>query len=504
MHYICTREEMQEIDHYSIQNLGIPGIVLMEKAAMALEEEICSRFGPDHSVLILTEKGNNGGDGLALGRLLLARGFMVTIFEIGRVNAMSDSYRIQRDILTNLGVKIRNSLPEENFDLWIDAVFGVGLKREVSGIHKKIIEKVNQKSGYKIAVDVPSGVDADNGHILGCCFKADLTVTFGLMKVGLLLFPGAAACGTVAVKDIGFPKAAVEHVLPSSVGFDPEDLRMLPQRMPWSNKGTYGRVLLVAGSKNMAGAAYLSALAAYRSGSGLVRIFTCEANREILQTLLPEAIMTTWSTVQEAEELLTDSLSWANVIGIGPGIGQGVEGRTLLMTILREAKVPLVIDADAINILAGLYNGKEHPGWQCRKLFESYPFGIILTPHLKEMERLVGHTVSEIRSNLIPTAEEHADEKHVYVLKDARTIVSDGSKPAYINQSGNHGMSVGGSGDVLTGILCGFLAGGLPLITAARLGVYCHGLAGDRAAAAKGYYGLKAADIAEYLCEVIH
>ena len=513
MRYVCNREEMQAVDACSIRELGIPGIVLMEKAAMAMEQEILARFPAPASVLILAERGNNGGDGLALGRLLLARGYQVTFCEIGGVRRPTDSYVTQREILDNLGVPVISHIPDGVYDLIIDSVFGVGLTRDVAGIQQEMIEKVNAMSGVKIAVDVPSGVNASDGQILGCAFKADVTITFGLMKIGLLLYPGASFAGEVVVKDIGFPALAVERVAPKAVSFGKEDLLLLPKRHPWSNKGSYGKVLLIVGSKNMAGAAYLSSLAAYRAGCGLVRIFTCEENRQSLQTLLPEAIMTTWTCREDIEALLPEAISWADVIGIGPGIGQSDLSGLLLERVLSLGKVPLVIDADGINVLARELSKEQEKDadhedsgkvGQIRHYFDGYPGGIILTPHLKEMERLCGRKVAEIQKDLIVTALLLADPGHVVVLKDARTIVADGRDPVYINQSGNHGMAVGGSGDVLMGIICGFLAGGLPLLTAARLGVYCHGLAGDEAAAEKGYYGLNARDIAQYLAKVIH
>lgn len=263
----------------------------------------------------------------------------------------------------------------------------------------------------------------------------------------------------------------------------------------WTNKGSYGKVLLIAGSKNMAGAALLSGTAAYKSGSGLVRIFSCEENRVILQEKLPEAILTTYDSEEKAWELLPESLSWASVIGIGPGIGQSAFARKLVKQVLTLGKTPLVIDADGLNNLAALLQEDT----ELRQLFHEYEGGMILTPHLKEMSRLTGEEIAEIRSNLPKAAASTADKGHVIVLKDARTIVSDGSVPSYINMSGNNGMATGGSGDVLTGIICGFLAGGLDILTAARLGVYCHGLAGDAAAKEKGYYSVLAGDLPNYL-----
>lgn len=500
MQYIGSGDEMQRIDAYSIETIGIPGIVLMEKAALAMEEEIIRRFPSPVSVTILTERGNNGGDGLALGRLLLAKGYEVSFYEIGGVRHASESYQTQRKILENLGVDFLDALPETDSDIWLDAIFGVGLKREVAGIQREVIEEVNRRKGFKIAVDIPSGVDASNGKILGYGFQADLTITFGLSKIGLVLYPGASLAGEVVVKDIGFPEEAVEAILPNTIMYTREDLCRLPARKSWSNKGFYGKVLLIVGTKNMAGAAFLSASAAYRTGSGLVRIFTCEENREILQSRVPESIMTTYASEEEAIAKLPEALDWASVVGIGPGLGQNAFTEKLLSIVLAKGHCPLVIDADGINTLAALKREKPQT---VTKLYDSYKAPMILTPHLKEMERLTGKKVADIQNTLMQTAEEAADDNHVFVLKDARTVVSDGSFPTYINMSGNHGMSTGGSGDVLTGIICGLLAGGLSALEAARLGVYCHGLAGDEAAKEKGCYGLLAGDLIQYLNMVI-
>lgn len=498
MKYIASREEMQEIDSYSIEEIGIPGIVLMEKAALAMEEVFLERIPTDSRILIVTEKGNNGGDGLALGRLLLEEGYEVDFYEIGVISHASESHRIQKNILEQMEVQFLKKFPEEAYDVIVDAIFGVGLKREVGGRHKEVIERMNQKEGLKIAVDVPSGVDATTGQILGIGFAADLTITFGLAKAGLLLYPGADYSGEVLVKAIGFPNKAVEEIAPKMISFTEDDLALLPKRTAWSHKGTYGRVLLIAGSKNMAGAAYLAARAAYKSGSGLVRIFCCEENRVILQEKLPEAILTTYESEEEALALLPECLSWASVIGIGPGIGRSAFAAELVRQVLLQGKEPLVIDADGINCLSVLLKEKEN-----RALFCEYEGGMILTPHLKEMARLLGDTVENIKANLPHYAAKLADKGHVIVLKDVRTLVTDGSVPAYLNMSGSNGMATGGSGDVLTGIICGFLAGGLSNLLAAQLGVYCHGLAGEAAAAEKGEYGVLAGDLPEYLDRVL-
>lgn len=536
MRYITSRTEMQQIDAYSIEEIGIPGIVLMERAALTMEEEIRNRFSTDVRILIVTERGNNGGDGLALGRLLIDQGYKVTIYEIGGVPRASESYVIQHRILDNLGIPVMEQLPVDSFDVIIDAIFGVGLTREVKGIQAEVIDVLNQREGYKIALDVPSGVAAESGKILGTAFEADLTITVGLSKIGLELYPGARYAGEVIVKEIGFPKIAVSKIGPSAYTYDRSDLSRLPERKPWSNKGSYGKVLIVAGSKNMAGAACLCGEAAYRSGSGLVRIFTCEENRLILQNQLPEAILTTYEDEEDALDKLPEAIAWASVIGFGPGLGMNELTGKMLQILQEKATVPIVIDADGMNALAHAkkieesfekmssqteamqadnekemnsevmqtITGKEMSSQSAVwKGICEYPHGIIYTPHLMEMSRLCGRSVREIKEKLIDTAQLYADEKHIMVLKDARSIVSDGSSKTYINTSGNHGMSVGGSGDVLTGMICGLLAGGCELAEAARLGTYCHGLAGDEAAKEVGYHGLLARDLIQGITRVL-
>lgn len=499
MQYLASREEMQSIDKYSIESIGIPGIVLMEKAALAMEQELLRRYPAAGTVTVVVEKGNNGGDGLALARLLRNDGWTVKIYEIGGISHMSESYEIQRNILKRTGFSFCDSLPEQS-DMWVDGIFGVGLKREVAGVHREVIEALNAKEGVKVAVDVPSGVDASTGQVLGCAFQADMTITFGLSKIGLTLFPGAGYAGQVVVKDIGFPQEAVQAIAPECFTYGREDLCRLPVRTPWSNKGTYGRVLLIAGTKNMAGAAYLTGAAAGKCGAGLVRIFTCEENRQILQTSLPEAILTTYASEEEALSLLPEALSWATVTGIGPGLGRSSFTERLLEETLRTGTTPLVVDADALNVLADLRKKQEE---EIGELYASYGNKMIVTPHIKEMSRLTGKPVELIRNRLLETAREEADASHIYVLKDARTVVSRGGERTYINSSGNHGMARGGSGDVLTGIICGFLAGGLPADEAARLGVYCHGLAGDEAARTEGPYAMTARNLIGALGQVL-
>lgn len=494
MKRIATRKEMQAIDAYSIHEIGIPGMVLMEKASMALYEEVVKRFPDDHSrCLIVVEKGNNGGDGLALGRLLSEAGYLVDIYEIDGIKNASDSYLLQKHILEKLDIPVLCEIPDEEYDIIIDGIFGVGLTREVAGIHREVITKLNKKDAYRIAIDVPSGVDASTGRVLGAAFKADLTVTFGLSKIGLLLYPGAVYAGEVVVKDIGFPKAAVDEVNPGAFTYEEGDQCKIPARNPDSHKGTYGRVLVVAGNINMAGAAYLSGKSAYKSGSGLVRIFTREENRIILQTLLPEAILTTYTSLDDGIPALSEAMDWADVIVFGPGIGRGENIEWFLHLIRDQAKVPVVIDADGLNEISAMEDRGQN-------FLKGFSVPVILTPHILEMSRLSGHTVSEIKEDRISLAKEYAkDNGVILVLKDSRTIITDGTDKLYINTNGNSGMATGGSGDVLSGILGGMLAAKMKPFEAACMAVFLHGRSGDAAAEEIGEASVMAGDLIKHI-----
>ena len=498
MKRIATRKEMQAIDAYSIHEIGIPGMVLMEKASMALYDEVRRRFPDDCSrCLIVVEKGNNGGDGLALGRLLCEAGYSVDIYEIDGIKNASESYLAQKNILEKMDIPVYNELPDEVYDVIVDGIFGVGLTREVAGIHKEVITKLNKKEAYHIAVDVPTGVDASTGKILGTAFKADLTVTFGLSKIGLLLYPGADYAGEVVIKDIGFPKMAVDEVDPGAFTYEESDQGRIPGRKPNSHKGTYGKVLIVAGCVNMAGAAYLSAKAAYRSGSGLVRIFTKEENRVILQTLVPEAILTTYRGLSDGVPVLSEALDWADVIVFGPGIGRGEDIEWFLHLVRDNGKVPVVIDADGLNEISSMEN-------RGVDFLNGFSAPVILTPHMMELSRLCGSSIAEIKENRIELAKEYAREnKVILVLKDARTIITDGTERLYINTNGNSGMATGGSGDVLSGMIGGMLAAGMKPFDAAAMGVFLHGRCGDEAAKELGEASVLAGDLVHSISRVL-
>lgn len=493
MQYIVTKKEMQAIDAYTMDKIGIPSAVLMERAALSVVEEI-ERLNVSHGrVLIVVEGGNNGGDGLAVGRILLERGYKVDIYYIGGFEKVSQGFQQQWSILHHMGVRFRKTIPNKEYAVIVDGIFGVGLSREVQGVQKKAIEAMNHMDAIKVAIDIPSGIDATTGEVLGTAFYADYTVTFGLEKLGMFFLDGIDACGTVICKPIGFPAQALAHVKPMIYAYDNSDLDKLPKRVNNSNKGTYGRVAVIAGSKNMSGAAFLCSKAAYSTGAGLVKIYTHESNRTILQSQLPEAVMMTYDDYEGALACIEDALQWATVIVVGPGLGVDTVSERMLYELLMNAEVPMVVDADALNILS---NNIE--------LLRTSSVQIIMTPHMKEMSRLIQRPVEEIAKNRFAIAREFAKKMQVtLVLKDAKSIATNGGQQTYMNLEGNNGMSTGGSGDVLAGIIAGMLAGGLTLADAARMGTYVHCRAGDLAAERKGNYAMLASDIISYIGEVM-
>lgn len=494
MEYLVTAQEMKQYDENTIRRIGIPALVLMERAALAVREEIGARRlagisgTGQKTALILAGCGNNGADGLALARLLAEDGWEVEAVLGGSGEKASQQWRTQRSILENYPVKTGSKPRHQEYTILIDALFGVGLSREVLGEYAEMVGRFNDSRGYKIALDVPSGIHSDTGQELGCSVKADLTVTFGFGKRGLFLGEGRRCAGEIAVRNIGIGPVCFFGQEPGCFRYTETPLQLLPERAADGNKGTFGKVLLAAGSKNMAGAAVLAARSCYRTGAGMVKVITPECNRVILQTAVPEALL--------GDETDFDSgMAWADVIAVGPGMGTDGRGEGLLRTALSRSRLPLVIDADGLNLLAassGLQELAAGQGAQGRP--------VVLTPHVGELARLCGSSAARCREDLPGCAMELARKLNcVVVCKDARTFTCKPGKPICMNTVGNSGMATAGSGDVLTGIITGLLAQGMDPFEAAGVGVYLHGLAGDAAAGLKGERGMTAGDIIEGL-----
>ncbi|MCI6675441.1 MAG: NAD(P)H-hydrate dehydratase [Clostridiales bacterium] len=500
MDYILTGKQAKQVDEYSIQNIGIPSVVLMERAAMAVTEEIIAVTDDEMPVLVLAGVGNNGADGLAVARMLSHKGYrFVDVLVIGNEQKATKEWLCQKNILDHLQICVRNVSDEtaeeyikkENYKIVVDALFGIGLTREVKGVFEKVIDQVNQLDAFVVAVDIASGIHSDLGTVMNTAIMADMTVTFGWQKMGQVFYPGAEYTGKLIVRDIGFPEIAVELVENKAFTYTKQELELLPYRRSDGNKGSFGKVVIIAGSKNMAGAAYLSAASAYAIGAGLVKILTVEENREILQTLLPEAIMTTYNKEEIDWEIIREAVQFADVIVLGPGLSQADYAGQLVDYVMKMRSVPLILDADGINLLV-----KSQKWCYDRK-------DLIMTPHLGEFSRLTSKSIAQLKENLPVNVQQFAQQQGVItVCKDARTIVAAKEEPMYINKSGNSGMAVGGSGDVLTGIIAGLIAGGSEPLSASYLGVYLHGLAGDWVKEQFGEYSMKASDLVQGICAV--
>ena len=493
MRYLLTSEQMKTCDRTEIEHYGVPSVVLMERAALAVRDVILNRYPDVSDILVICGSGKNGGDGFAVARLLNMAGRRAEVLFVGKHDHMTQETAMQAEIFSRHGGTV---LPDgsgvKGYGLIVDALFGIGLCREVIGRYADLIHAVNRSDTPVLAVDIPSGINADDGHVLGCAVKADITVTMAFAKLGLVLYPGAEYCGEVIVADIGITAAGLKDEPVTALEIT--DLGgLLPARRRTANKGTYGRLLLIAGTRNMAGAACLAAEAAYRTGCGLVCVYSHEENRVILQTSVPEAIFTPWT------DELARWLDWADAVAIGPGLGQSEESLGLLTQVLRDWTGPLVIDADALNLMAS------HP-----ELKPESGAPAIITPHPGEMSRLLNAgieeeqvSVSTIVSSPVSTAFEYACRSgFVTVLKGARTVVAD-NEETYLNLTGNEGMATGGSGDTLTGIIGSLLAQGMLPMEAAKTGVLLHGAAGDAAAADLGTRSVIAGDLSDYIPQVL-
>ena len=486
MKKIVTCEEMKKLDGATIHHIGVASEVLMERAALKVVEEIEKYLEKNERILVVCGSGNNGGDGIAVARLLYLKGIRAEFCMVGNKDKMTRETVLQYKIATGYQVPEVNNPDWSEYTTIVDAVFGVGLVRPIEGHYAEVIHEMNSARAKKIAVDIPSGVNGDTGLEMGIAFSADLTVTFGYRKRGLCFYPGRLYAGKIVTADIGIYEQ--EAVKASACCLEQEDLKLFPERDPGGNKGTFGKILFVAGSEGMCGAAYLSASAALHAGAGMVKIQTVEENRIPLQILLPEAMVCTRFDEESNEQLL----SWCDILVIGPGLGTSGASREReqwFLTAAAREKKPLILDADGLNLLA------IHPQWK-----EFLGENVILTPHIGEMSRLCGRTISEIQGTIAQTAVDYAKETGtVCVLKDACTVITDGKGDLYLNLSGNSGMATAGSGDVLTGIILELLAQGYPAEECAKIGTFVHGLAGDCACKKLGTISLTAGDIISHL-----
>jgi NAD(P)H-hydrate epimerase len=504
---VVTVAQMRDIEQAAIEEYGIPGIVLMENAGVEVVKQIENVLGSLHNkrISVFTGTGNNGGDGYVVARHLYNQGAKVKVFLIGSKASVVGDALTNLQVITYMGIDVLEVTNSHDWDkvkiamtftdCLVDALLGTGFTGQLRENMTQVVESINKMNKVTIAIDVPTGVDADTGQIQSVAVKASHTITFALAKQGLLLYPAASYVGELCVADIGIPRLLLsdtqiqQNLITSNAARE-----IFSKRQPDVHKGSCGKVLVVAGSKGLTGAAALASDAAMRCGAGMVTLGIAESLHEIMEIKLTEVMTSPLPEVGDGfvgedafDEIVMLSLK-NDVVAIGPGLGRQTETLDLVRQIVKNVDKPLVLDADALYALIDhtsiLLEAKSMP---------------VLTPHPGEMARLVGLTPEEVNQDRIFIARQAATEwGSIVILKGARTVVAFPDGEVYINSSGNAGMATAGAGDVLTGVITGLIGQGLSSHEAALAGVYLHGLAGDIVARG-GMIGMVASDLIKAL-----
>jgi ADP-dependent NAD(P)H-hydrate dehydratase / NAD(P)H-hydrate epimerase len=510
---ILNAAQMREADRFTIEEIGIPSLVLMENAGRqvvaAMEAAYESRL--NGRVAVLCGRGNNGGDGFVVARTLLQRGIEAAVFVIGSLGDVRGDAKTNLEILGRLGVTVVEINDEQSWELHfseisqctliVDAIFGTGLKAALGGMMETLVADVNASSIPIVSIDLPSGLSADTPYVIGDCIDASMTVTLAAPKLPLVLPPGEEHAGDVVIADIGIPVEVIDGVEGQHIELlTPEQLRdVVEPRAVDSHKGDFGRVTVVAGSRGKTGAAHLAAMGALRSGAGLVTVATPCSVLPIVASMAPEFMTEPLEESSDgtiaagAIDLLLDFKH--DVIACGPGLGRTAAVAEFVRSLLERATVPLVLDADAITLLA------DDPG----RLVGREERDVIITPHPGEMARLIGSSIEDVQAHRIEVATDFATTHRVYVvLKGHRTIIATPEGHVFINPTGNAGMATGGTGDVLTGMIAAWVAQLLDAEAACRLAVFLHGAAGDLAEAAEGQVAMTATDVIAHLGDALN
>ncbi len=508
---VLNAAQMREADRRTIEDIGIPSLVLMENAGRQVVAAMEAVHGDlqEHIVAVLCGRGNNGGDGFVIARTLLQRGVDVSVFLAGRVADVRGDARVNLEILGRLGltvVEIDDSQAWElhfsevsNCTLIVDAIFGTGLNAPLSGLLETVVADVNASGIPVVAVDLPSGLSADSHEPMGESIVAGTTVTLAAPKLSLVLPPAETRAGDIVIADIGIPGEVVDALEGPRVDLLTRSAmrQLIEPRNPDTHKGDYGRVLIVAGSPGKTGAAHLSAMGALRSGAGLVTIATPSSCLPIVASMAPEYMTEAIDETPDGldPDAVDDLLQSArDVLALGPGLGQAAGTRAFIQALVDRATLPLVIDADGLNAFAG----------EPERLAGREGRDVIITPHPGEMARLVGMSIEEVQGHRLEVARTFATTHRVYVvLKGHRTLIATPEGTVFINPTGNPGMATGGTGDVLSGMLAAWVAQLLDAEAACKLAVYLHGMAGDLAEADEGEVGMTASDLAAHISDAI-
>lgn len=505
---VLTSVQMRDVDRKTIEEIGIPGAVLMENAGLRVAAAVRGVFPEKEGleVVVVAGRGNNGGDGFVAARHLHGDGYAVAVILLGRVSDLKGDALLNARICRNVGVLLVEAPDAASWSksrrllrgagAVIDAVFGTGLVKPAEGLNARVIEDINGSPGLKVSVDVPSGLSSDTARLTGPAVRADMTVALAAPKICHVLPPAEGHVGVLVIADIGIPKFLLEsdaHLL--EMAEEAGVLGLFKKRIRDSHKGTYGHVLVIGGSRGKAGAAALAGMAALRSGAGLVTVAVPESSlpavartmAELMTEPLPETGEKTVSP--EAVKRALELCRGKDALVLGPGLSAHPGTSLFVRALLPRLRLPLVLDADGLNILAA------H-----RDLFSSLPRSTVLTPHPGEFGRLLGLETGDVLERRLELVSECARKNGLFlVLKGHRTLTAAPDGRVFINSTGNPGMATGGSGDVLSGLVGGQLVQTKDALSAAWSAVYCHGLAGDLAAEAVGQKALTAGGIIRFL-----
>ncbi|KPJ61307.1 MAG: hypothetical protein AMJ46_02710 [Latescibacteria bacterium DG_63] len=509
---IATPEQMRNIDAKAIDGLGIPGLTLMENAGrgvVSVVEQVVGEIN-GKSFAVVCGKGNNGGDGFVVSRLLREKGARVAAFLLARKKDVSGDASVNLERFVSMGGGVTELTEGNIFEelvpvlertrFVVDAIYGTGFKGKVPGFVARVIELINSSEAQVFAVDVPSGLDCGTARTEGVCIRAHATATLALLKKGLVFFPGRKFTGDIFLIDIGIPDACVDE---ENIQLTLMDNRLarewFPAREPDVHKGDCGKIAVVGGSVGLTGAVALCSMAAMRTGAGLVTAAVPSSLNDILETKmteamtrpLPETIERTISL--DARGAVTDLILASDVLAFGPGLSRNPESAALARKIVPYVAKPTVLDADGLNAFIGHTD-----------LFARAGKCLIITPHIVEMSRLSDEEPSLIEDDRVGAARRFSEKYGIIVLlKGAPTVIAQPDGMAYVNPTGNAGLASGGSGDVLTGIIAGLLGQGVSPVRAAVLGAYMHGLAADMAKEGLGEEGMIAGDLVELIPEAI-
>ncbi|MDQ0361241.1 NAD(P)H-hydrate dehydratase [Breznakia pachnodae] len=483
---LLSGKQMASVDKRAIEEYDIPSLQLMEQAGTQLYYAIKDMVSKDDRILIVCGSGNNGGDGYVLARLFYGEGYQVELLAL-ETKDLSEDCRVNLDFCADLHLDFASEIGNHN--VIVDAIFGTGLSRNIEGKYKDIIEKINTSDAKVISVDIPSGINSSDGKVLGVAVKADITLTLQTAKIGLYLYPGRVYSGKISVLDIGIPPILIDEVNSNIYLSDKAMMKgLLPKRSIHSNKGTYGKILCVGGSTKMSGAISMAAIAALRSGCGLLTCAIPESIRSIVATNVLESMYLPLpekdgQITKEATTVLKEQLDNYSCVLIGCGIGRSEDIVDVLQVIL-DSDVPLLIDADGLYALKDLlphYKHREH---------------LIITPHMKEFSRLINIDVDKIVDDPIKHGLQFTAEypNITLVLKSETSFVMQGDR-VYINTYGNNGLAKGGSGDVLAGIISGLNAQKQNELESAILGMFLHAYSADLLLEEQTVYSILPSDL---------